>query len=122
MTKNVLLVIAVISAVLALIFSNVRHTHDYSSGARGLVVDDQGHPLSGADVTITFQERVFEAITPLRRATATTDGSGRFSLTFIACSKPGAGYHLRIEKKGFIPETAFGSGHGASRIRLRKAT
>jgi hypothetical protein len=107
-------------AVLALLFPLRTTTKDYGSGAAGVVVDTGGNPVPGAKVTLSFDETVFDAITPVNRADLVTDSSGRFQDYFISCGKPGGAYTVTIERVGFQTARVHGRGMGSHRVVLHR--
>jgi len=92
---------------------------EYGAGARGFVVDTRGNPIAGATVTLDFEQTVFDAITPLRKARLLTDEAGHFQDFFISCNRPGGPYTVTVDKPGFHRATVRGVGMGSHRIVLR---
>jgi hypothetical protein len=105
-------------AVLALLFPLRTTTKDYGSGATGVVIDTGGNPVPHAKVTLSFDQAVFDAITPVNRAELVTDAFGRFQDYFISCGKPGGAYTVTIEKPGFHTARVHGRGMGSHRVVL----
>ena len=67
-----------------------------SGRVRGLVVDEAGEGLADVAVTIFSETTGF-------RETATTDGKGRFAVTFVDATEP---YVFRFEKEGYVSTEA----------------
>lgn len=74
--------------------------------ARGVVVDERGQGIAGAEITAAFQDAPRLAFKPGLFASgglARSGESGRFLLGRLA---PGASYGLRVSKPGFAPGRA----------------
>ena len=119
-SKRLIVVLAVTAAVaLAALIVWPRKIVEYATGADGVVTDPQGKPIAGATVRLRFDERVFDAITPVREAQLQTDDQGRFGDFFISCGKPGGPYLVIVEKPGFVTSRVRGTGTGHHRIVLQ---
>jgi len=98
---------------------NVKRT-DYIAGARGIVVDPSGEPISEATVTIRFAREVFQVIDPVRTAQTTTDAGGSFGFSYISCGDPYARFELSIAKPGYRSVSIRCEGFANRRIVLQK--
>ncbi len=98
---------------------NLKRT-DYIAGARGMVVDSAGVPISEATVTISFAKDVFQVIDSVRKAQTTTDPGGSFGFSYISCGDPHARFELSIQKAGYRPVSIWCEGFANRRIVLQR--
>ena len=106
----------VLGVIIWRVHDSPRTIHDYAAGAEGIVMDPQGRPISEAAIHVEFRRRVFDAVTPLRRATTLTDKRGVFDATFISCGRRGGPYLLTVRKAGY--KSAMLSEDGFHRHRI----
>jgi Carboxypeptidase regulatory-like domain len=103
-------------------FSCPGRSHDYMFDVTGIVTAEDGTPIKDADVTLEVNGPVYEAVTLVRTAKRSTDGTGGFVFVYIS-HKRGVKYSLNVRKDGFEPQTVSGSAPRAGHhtIRIKKA-
>lgn len=85
------------------------YVDDYMFDVEGTVLTEDGHPASGATVTLSVQNVVvYEAVTPVKTTKATTDEKGQFRFMYLA-HEPEVTYTLTVEKDGYSKQTVAGT-------------
>jgi hypothetical protein len=94
---------------------------DYVFAVTGVVTEEDGAPLKGAEVSLDVRGRVYEAVTPVKEGRRLTDDSGGFAFTYIS-HDTGVGYSVAVRKDGFEPSRVSGVAPPAAHhsIRLKR--
>jgi hypothetical protein len=79
-------------------------SRDYVFGVAGQVRDAGGRPVAGARVTLTTDEPVYEATTPIRSRAIDTDAVGWFAFLYMTHELP-TRYVVLVEKQGCPSQT-----------------
>jgi len=88
----------------------------------GVVTDEDGAPIQGAEVILEANGPVYEGVTPVTTVPRLTDSTGGFVFAYLS-HKPDVKYTITVRKEGSEPETVKGSAppHGNHVIRLKRA-
>lgn len=103
--------------------SEARAVRDYIFGVTGVVTNEDGTPLQGAEVTLKVNSPVYKAVEPVKTVQRLTESDGGFVFMYLTGHKRGVKYTITVRKEGFEAQTVSGSapppGHHA--IRLKRA-
>jgi hypothetical protein len=109
--------VVIAAAVMATGCAGLRRTHDRPFAVGGVVLGD-GKPLAGVTVVIETKTAVYKGVSPLRTATITTDGNGRFDFFYLSHASA-VPYVLVFEKEGFQGERVSGAAPPSQNHQVR---
>lgn len=85
--------------LLALLYAGGCASRDYMFSVTGSVRDANGKARQRARITLTTDDAVYDAITPIRSHTLEADAAGGFQFVYITHKRP-TRYVLLVEEQG----------------------
>jgi len=92
-------------------------SRDYMFAVTVLVLDQGSRAVPEAVVSLTTEQPVFEAVTPVTTVHRPTDSSGGCIFMYIA-HQPSVRYRVKVQKEGFLPQEVSGVAPPNAHLRV----
>lgn len=92
-------------------------SRDYMFAVTVVVLDEQALAIPDAVVTLTTEQPVFQAVTPVATAERPTDAGGGCVFMYIA-HQPSVRYRVKVQKPGYLPQEVVGVASPSAHLKL----
>ena len=118
--RSVVLLLAI--CLMSTLHSEAQPVRDYMFNVTGVVTDEDGSPLQGAEVYLEVDGQVYEGVNPVNAVKSNTNRTGGFVFAYTS-HKRGVKYTLTVRKEGFESQTVSNQAPPPVHhtIRLRRA-